>query len=446
MPRAARVDRVVGRATAARSAPSDPWNVQVALMLPRQPACSALSVGSIITTSSASSGSRSSSGVSALSVDRAAPRGRRTAQPNGAPGQRELDHHGQRALHVAGAEPVHALAVAPAGDVVLGRHGVQVAGEQHRGAPAGRASRQVSPRSLARRAAERDVRRQRRLVARLATGCRPARASARPGARRAWRRRSAGMGRRLPYARCATAASTSRPGPDNQQLVHAARAQRHRRASSWWRRSTRPATVEQVARTIQGFGRGEAVVGDRRAVRSPAGSARARRAAARAGSACPTAATSACGSATPLLFRRGLPLYPVPRRGSRSAASERGWRSASSCSRRSRRSAATCPDSAQRRATRARWATPAMRSRARCSRPTRTRSSARCSATARRPSARRGACSSGSRRSSCKGVYDEDGGLWHRTLDEIDACAAAYAAYALSVGLRDLGRRSRARA
>ena len=34
-----------------------------------------------------------------------------------------------------------------------------------------------------------------------------------------------------------------------------------------------------------------------------------------------------------------------------------------------------------------------------------------------------------------KGVYDDDGGLWHRTLDEIDACAAAYAAYAMSVGL-----------
>ena len=34
-----------------------------------------------------------------------------------------------------------------------------------------------------------------------------------------------------------------------------------------------------------------------------------------------------------------------------------------------------------------------------------------------------------------KGVYDDDGGLWHRTLDEIDACAAAYAAYALGAGL-----------
>ena len=27
------------------------------------------------------------------------------------------------------------------------------------------------------------------------------------------------------------------------------------------------------------------------------------------------------------------------------------------------------------------------------------------------------------------------GGLWHRTLDELDACAAAYAAYALAAGL-----------
>ena len=33
-----------------------------------------------------------------------------------------------------------------------------------------------------------------------------------------------------------------------------------------------------------------------------------------------------------------------------------------------------------------------------------------------------------------KGVQDADGGLWHRTLDELDACAAAYAAYALAAG------------
>lgn len=34
-----------------------------------------------------------------------------------------------------------------------------------------------------------------------------------------------------------------------------------------------------------------------------------------------------------------------------------------------------------------------------------------------------------------RGVVDADGGLWHRTLDELDACAAAYAAYTLARGL-----------
>ena len=33
-----------------------------------------------------------------------------------------------------------------------------------------------------------------------------------------------------------------------------------------------------------------------------------------------------------------------------------------------------------------------------------------------------------------RGVADDDGGLWHRTLDELDACAAAFAAYALADG------------
>jgi hypothetical protein len=33
-----------------------------------------------------------------------------------------------------------------------------------------------------------------------------------------------------------------------------------------------------------------------------------------------------------------------------------------------------------------------------------------------------------------RGVVDADGGLWHRTLDELDACAAACSAYALADG------------
>ncbi len=59
--------------------PERPWNVQVALMLPRQPACSSLSVGSITTTKSASTGERSSSGVSALSADGSSSRGKNSA-------------------------------------------------------------------------------------------------------------------------------------------------------------------------------------------------------------------------------------------------------------------------------------------------------------------------------------------------------------------------------
>jgi hypothetical protein len=34
-----------------------------------------------------------------------------------------------------------------------------------------------------------------------------------------------------------------------------------------------------------------------------------------------------------------------------------------------------------------------------------------------------------------KGIADADGGLWHRTVDELDAAAAAYTAYALAIGL-----------
>ena len=40
-----------------------------------------------------------------------------------------------------------------------------------------------------------------------------------------------------------------------------------------------------------------------------------------------------------------------------------------------------------------------------------------------------------------RGVVDADGGLWHRTLDELDACAAAYAAYMLANGGGIVGRR-----
>ena len=34
-----------------------------------------------------------------------------------------------------------------------------------------------------------------------------------------------------------------------------------------------------------------------------------------------------------------------------------------------------------------------------------------------------------------KGIVDPDGGLWHRTLEELDGCAAAYTAYAVAAGV-----------
>ena len=45
--------------------------------------------------------------------------------------QRQLDHHGERALHVGGAEPVDRVGVAPAGTVALRRDGVEVPGQEH---------------------------------------------------------------------------------------------------------------------------------------------------------------------------------------------------------------------------------------------------------------------------------------------------------------------------
>ncbi len=45
--------------------------------------------------------------------------------------ERQLDHHRERALHVGGAEAVHRALADPAGPVVLCRHGVEMAGEQH---------------------------------------------------------------------------------------------------------------------------------------------------------------------------------------------------------------------------------------------------------------------------------------------------------------------------
>src|SRR5215208_4974250 len=81
-----------------------------------------------------------------------------------------------------------------------------------------------------------------------------------------------------------------------------------------------PGSVEQVARTIEGFGRGEAVV----AVDAPSGPRRDLLAAGsplRAGLGLPDGRYERMRVCDALLFRRGLPLYPVPAAG----VTPQGW-------------------------------------------------------------------------------------------------------------------------
>ena len=193
-----------------------------------------------------------------------------------------------------------------------------------------------------------------------------------------------------------------------------------------------PGTVEQLARTIEGFGRGQAVV----AVDAPSGprlDLLAAGAPLRDELGLPDGRYERMRVCDALLFRRGLPLYPVPAAGQ----SPQGWEQWIGVGFELFAALARLglfrPETRERadRAGRLRGAAlrPPLRD---LSRRDLLR---RCSATGRRRSARRGGCSSGSRRCARKGVQDADGGLWHRTLDELDACAAAYAAYALAAGL-----------
>jgi predicted nuclease with RNAse H fold len=188
-----------------------------------------------------------------------------------------------------------------------------------------------------------------------------------------------------------------------------------------------PGTVEQVARTVQGYGAGETVV----AVDAPSG----RRldllrdgAPARERLGLPPGRYERMRVCDALLFRRGLPLYPVPAEGQPVTAWERwieiGFELFSTLSWlelyrppgsyqgavdgvRHGRLCETYPDAIF------------------------------CALLGHRPSPKRTPWGLQQRIAALrlKGVVDEDGGLWHRTLDELDACAAAYAAYGLAAGL-----------
>ena len=292
------------------------------------------------------------------------------------------------------AEAVHAAVRDPARAVALRGDGVEVAGEQqrrrrrageharvaevaHRDAAGAEQRRPRAPRGAPRRATP--------------TGCRPARASARRAA--------------LPGpARGGTIASTGRAllrrrhlgqarQPAARDAARAARARGRRRARGDVLRA-RHGRAGRRARS-RASAAAQAVV----AVDAPSGprlDLLAAGAPLRAALGLPDGRYERMRVCDALLFRRGLPLYPVPgRRPGAAGAGSSGSASASSCSPRSPGSAC----SGRRRAGGGSGRSGAPRcASGGCARPTRTRSSAACSATARRPSARRGGCSSGSPR------------------------------------------------
>src|SRR4051812_32605936 len=284
--------------------PARPWNVHVALTLPRQPACSALSVGSIITTSSGRSGWRSSSGVSALSVSGSSSRPKNSA-PNGAPSR--------ASSIITATAPFMSLAPRPCTHSPSRRPGrLSWAGTVSRWPPSstrassGPASTAVSPRSRAPGSRPRT--------------CSASRASSRDSegmsmssSVRAARRSPSSLsldgmsGHHTPMRFCGIDVSAR---PDNQQLctLHERKgAAGVELVATFYA----PGRVEEVARTIQGFGRGESVVG----IDAPSG----RRlgllgegSPAREALGLPDGRYERMRVCDAVLYRRGLPLYPVP--------------------------------------------------------------------------------------------------------------------------------------
>ena len=193
-----------------------------------------------------------------------------------------------------------------------------------------------------------------------------------------------------------------------------------------------PGTPEQVARTVQGFGQGNAVV----AVDAPSAhrlDLLAPGTPARAALGLPEGRYERMRVCDALLFRRGLPLYPVPAAGQAHAAWEHWIEVGFEVF------AALAPLGLYRPVAQdGAFEGPVGDAALRHGRLCETYPDAIfCSLLGHRPSAKRTPWGLQQRIAALKlkRVVDADGGLWHRTLDELDACAAAYAAYALAAGL-----------
>ena len=191
-------------------------------------------------------------------------------------------------------------------------------------------------------------------------------------------------------------------------------------------------SVEQVARTIEGFGRGQAVV----AVDAPSGPRRdllGAGATLRADLGLPDGRYERMRVCDALLFRRGLPLYPVPAAGQSVSGWEQwigvGFELFAALG----QLGLYRPDPAG-----GAHIQPVGSAALRFGRLCETYPDAVFSGLlGHRPSPKRTPWGLQQRIAALrmKGIEDADGGLWHRTLDELDACAAAYAAYALAAGL-----------
>lgn len=191
-----------------------------------------------------------------------------------------------------------------------------------------------------------------------------------------------------------------------------------------------PGGVEQVARTVQGFG-GAAVVG----IDAPSGHRLDLLAAGsplRATLGVPDGRYERMRVCDTLLFRRGLPLYPVPNatqpRTSWDAWIHVGFELFDSLEWLGR----FVPRDADGRYEGAIGTAAVHDGRVFETYP----DAIFCSLLGHRPSPKRTPWGLQQRIAALKrmGVVDEDGGLWYRTLDELDACAAAYTAYGLAAG------------
>jgi predicted nuclease with RNAse H fold len=190
-----------------------------------------------------------------------------------------------------------------------------------------------------------------------------------------------------------------------------------------------PGDVDAVTRTVRGFG-GEAVV----AIDAPSGPRLDLLAAGmplREELGLPDGRYERMRVCDALLFRRRLPLYPVPS-AEQALARWEGWMEQGF-----ELFSALEPLGLFRPDARGTVQGPVGRDALRFGRLCETYPDAVfCSLLGHRPPPKRTPWGLQQRIAALRlrGVVDDDGGLWHRTLDELDACAAAYAAYALAAG------------